>query len=31
MEKEIENHSWSLLNKRAELNIVVKEKGSTNI
>ena len=30
-EKELENQNWSLLNKRAELNIVIKEKGQSNI
>lgn len=30
-EKELDNQNWSLLNKRAELNIVIKEKGQSNI
>ena len=30
-EKEMENQNWSLLNKRAELSIIIKEKGSSNI
>lgn len=30
-EKELENQNWSLLNKRAECNLVIKEKGSSNI
>lgn len=31
LEKELENQNWSLLNKRAECNLVIKEKGSSNI
>lgn len=30
-EKEIEHFGWSLLNKKAECNLVIKEKGHTNI
>ena len=30
-EKDLENQNWSLLNKRAECNLVIKEKGSSNI
>lgn len=30
-EKELENQNWSLLNKRAECNLVIKEKGASNI
>ena len=29
--KELENQKWSLHNKRAECNLVVKENGSSNI
>ena len=31
MEKEVENLNFSLLNKKAELNLVIKDKGSGNI
>jgi hypothetical protein len=30
-EKEMESLAWSLLNKKAECNLVIKEKGSSNI
>ena len=30
-EKELDNLNWSILNKRAELSIIIKEKGSSNI
>jgi hypothetical protein len=30
-EKDIENQGFSLLNKKAELNVVIKEKGQGNI
>ena len=30
-ERDLESKTWSLLNKRAELNIVIKEKGQSNI
>jgi hypothetical protein len=31
LEKDIENQSFSLLNKKTELNVVIKEKGQGNI
>ena len=30
-DREIENLNWSLLNKRAELSLIIKEKGASNI
>lgn len=30
-DRELETHNWSLLNKRAELSLVIKDKGPQNI